>query len=63
MELVGEGERGDAKPFLKKRFCTPKNFEKGIVNSGLSVSFKQKYDKLKRGFAPKPSPESWGKAL
>ena len=30
-------------------------------NSGLSGSFKQKFDKLKRGFAPKPSPMIRGK--
>jgi len=32
------GEDGDAKPFLKKRFCTPKNFKKGGANSGLTNS-------------------------
>ena len=27
--FVGEWERGTQSTFLKKRFCTPKNFEKG----------------------------------
>jgi len=28
--VTGRTGTGDAKPFLKKRFCTPKNFEKGM---------------------------------
>jgi len=36
------GENRDAKPFLKKRFCTPKNFEKGIGKFGFIGMFKTK---------------------